>query len=165
MSKRSIDQVDEEPKKKLNSKELKEALEIFEFVKPYKWYFLGAFFMLVLSSLLTMVFPQLAGVLTDIATGSSKYNLTLKDIGYILLVVLLVQGFTSYAQVILNAIVSEKSMADLRKVLYAKLISLPIFFFEKNRVGELMSRISSDVGQLQTVFSFTLLNFFRQILT
>lgn len=154
----------EEAKKRLSLAELKEAVQIFTFVLPYKWYFIGAFVMLVFSSLLTMVFPFIAGVLTDIATGTDRYGVTLNDLGYYLIVVLLVQGVVSYSQVILNAIVSEKSMADLRKALYAKLISLPIFFFEENRVGELMSRISSDVGQLQTVFSFTLLSFFRQVL-
>ncbi len=80
--------------------------------------------------------PFIAGVLTDIATGTDRYGVTLNDLGYYLILVLLVQGVVSYSQVILNAIVSEKSMADLRKALYAKLISLPIFFFEENRVGE-----------------------------
>mgnify|MGYP001626784270 FL=1 len=159
----SSDSADEQ-KKRLSLSELKEALKIFTFVIPYKWYFIGAFVMLVFSSVLTMVFPFIAGVLTDIATGTDRYGVTLNDLGYYLILVLLVQGVVSYSQVILNAIVSEKSMADMRKALYAKLISLPIFFFEENRVGELMSRISSDVGQLQSVFSFTLLSFVRQIL-
>lgn len=164
MAKRGEYTSDEDQKKRISKKELKEAAEIFQFVLPYKWYFIGAFIMLVLSSLLTMVFPFVAGILTDIATGQSKYDITLNEVGYFLIIVLLVQGVISYSQVILNAIVSEKSMADLRKALYAKLISLPIFFYEENRVGDLMSRISSDVGQLQSVFSFTLLSFFRQVL-
>ena len=157
--------LEEDEKKKISGEEFREALKIFAFVKPYKWYFVGAFLMLVLSSLVTMVFPFAAGVLTDIATGTPKYGMSLNDMGYFLIVVLLFQGVISFSQVILNAIVSENAMADLRVALYTKMISLPLFFYEENRVGELMSRISSDVAKLQQVFSFTLLSFFRQIFT
>lgn len=155
---------DETPKKKLTKEDFKDALKIFKYVKPYKWYLVGAFIMLGLSSLVTMIFPYLAGVLTDIANGSTKYDFDLNDLGIALIVILLVQSVISFSQVWFNAVVSEKSMADLRMALYEKMIGLPIFFYEENRVGELMSRISSDVAKLQSVFSFTLLNFFRQVL-
>lgn len=56
-------------------------------------------------------------------------------------------------------------MRDLRQELYTKIITLPISFFEKSRVGELMSRITSDVTQLQDVLSITLAELFRQIFT
>ena len=56
-------------------------------------------------------------------------------------------------------------MRDVRQTLYAKIITLPIFHFEKRRVGELMSRITSDITQLQDVLSITLAEFFRQIFT
>ena len=164
MTKRSsVGAEGDEPKKKISREEFKEALQIFKYVKPYKWYLVGAFTMLVLSSMLTMVFPYLAGVLSDIATGTDRFGLDLNAVGKILIIIIVVQGLVSYSQVWFNAMVSERSMADLRMALYAKMVSLPIFFFEENRVGELMSRISSDVAQLQSVFSSTLLSFFRQI--
>ncbi len=159
----SINTDDSKDKKRVSREEFIDSLQIFKFIKPYKWYLIGAFVMLILSSLTTMTFPFLAGVLTDISTGTDRYGLDLNDIGKLLILIIIVQGFVSYSQVWLNAVVSEKSMADLRMALYAKMVSLPIFFFEENRVGELMSRISSDVAQLQSVFSFTLLNFFRQV--
>jgi ABC-type multidrug transport system fused ATPase/permease subunit len=56
-------------------------------------------------------------------------------------------------------------MRDVRQTLYAKIITLPIFHFEKRRVGELMSRITSDITQLQDVLSITLAEFFRQVFT
>jgi ABC-type multidrug transport system fused ATPase/permease subunit len=77
---------------------------------------------------------------------------------------LIAQGFISYFRIFLFAIVSEKGMADVRKALYQKLISLPVYFFEKNRVGNLTSRITDDVGNLQMVFSVTLAEFVRQVL-
>jgi ABC-type multidrug transport system fused ATPase/permease subunit len=61
--------------------------------------------------------------------------------------------------------VSEYAIADVRKDLYAKIISLPIPFFEQRRVGELVSRITADVTQLQDTMSLNLAEFLRQIAT
>jgi ABC-type multidrug transport system fused ATPase/permease subunit len=79
------------------------------------------------------------------------------------IVLLVVQGVFSYFRTILFAIVSEKGMADVRKALYGKLISQEVAFFEERRVGELTSRITADVEQLQNAFSITLAEFIRQI--
>ncbi|MCL4112986.1 UNVERIFIED_CONTAM: hypothetical protein GTU68_043908 [Idotea baltica] len=54
-------------------------------------------------------------------------------------------------------------MADVRKALYNKLITQPIYFFEERRVGEITSRITADVEQLQGAFSITLAEFLRQL--
>lgn len=151
-------------KKVIKVSDLKKARAIFAYLIPYKWYLVLALVLLFISSLLTMVFPYLAGVMSDIATGTDHSFLNLREIGYLLIGILIFQGITSYTQVILNAIVSENAMADLRRSLYEKLISLPISFFEHNRVGELISRISNDVAKLQSVFAFTLLGFVRQFL-
>ncbi len=61
--------------------------------------------------------------------------------------------------------VSERSLADLRKSVYQKIIWLPLSFFDNRRVGELMSRITSDVSTLSDMFSFTLAELLRQFLT
>ncbi len=154
---------EEEKSKKLSRAQLAEAWKMLRFVRPYRWYFIGGLILLSVSSLLVMVFPWLTGQMADIATGNSKYGLDFPQIAKILLVLLVVQGLVSYFRVIFFAQVSEKGMADVRKDLYKKLITLPVFFFEENRVGDLMSRISSDVDQLQQLFSITLAEFLRQI--
>ena len=82
-----------------------------------------------------------------------------------LVVILFVQSIFSFIRVYTFSIVSERSLADLRKAVYQKIIWLPLSFFDNRRVGELMSRITSDVGTLTDMFSFTLAEFLRQILT
>lgn len=54
-------------------------------------------------------------------------------------------------------------MAAIRRALYQKIICLPIRFFEENRVGNLTSRMSSDVSQLQDALSNQLAFFVRQL--
>ncbi len=154
---------EKEEKKKLGREQLREAWRMLAFVRPYKWYFIGGLILLSISSLLVMVFPWLTGQMADIATGNARFGLDFRKVAIILLVLLVVQGLVSFFRVIFFAQVSERGMADVRKSLYQKLITLPVFFFEENRVGELMSRISSDVDQLQQLFSVTLAEFLRQI--
>ena len=154
----------EKPKKKVNLRDLGKITQILKYVLPYRVQFTIGFILLLLSSLVVMAFPYLAGEMTDIAQGNSKLGLNLNEVGLILLVILVLQGVISYFRVVVFTYVSEKAMADVRTALYQKLISLPIVFFEKTRVGELTSRITADVGQLQQVLSVTLAEFTRQIL-
>lgn len=154
-----------EKKRKMPSREQwKDAWAMFQYIKPYKWYFFGGLLMLSISSSILMIFPKLAEIMTDMSTGAAEYPYTLGQIGFFLMTILIIQGVISYLNVILFANVSERGMADVRKSLFQKMISLPIYFFEENRVGDLMSRITADVDQLQQVFSFTLANFIRQFL-
>lgn len=92
-------------------------------------------------------------------------QLTLNSVTTLFVILLILQAGFSFIRVYTFTLVSEQSMRDLRKTLYTKIITLPIPFFEKNRVGELMSRITTDITQLQDVLSITLAEFFRQIFT
>lgn len=154
----------EEQKPKLNKESLREAIKIFEFIGPYKWYLISGLFLLFLGSMVFMVFPYLSGLMIDVAQGTSEYDLTLGRIGWILGGILVVQGVLSYARVMLFAQVSERGIADVRKAVYEKMISLPIVFFEENRVGELVSRITADIEKLYSAFSITLAEFIRQVI-
>jgi len=146
--------------------ELKKSAEIFSFIKPYKGMFIIGCAFLILSSITSLMFPFVAGKLIDAATGSAQGYLN--NINYIaagLIAVLILQSIFSYIRVWLFAVVTEKSMADIRKQLYNRIIAMPIPFFDQHRVGELISRITSDVTQLQETISLTLAEFFRQIAT
>ena len=153
-----------EKPKKLTWQQLKEARAMLSFIRPYRWYFAGGLVLLFLGSLTFMVFPYLAGELADVATGTSKLGLDLNQIGIILIVILLLQGMMSYLRVIWFAVVSERGMADVRSSIYQRLIALPVYFFERNRVGDLTSRITEDVNRLSNVFSNTLAELIRQVL-
>lgn len=140
------------------------AKQLLAYLKPYQWSFFGGLFFLVVGSTVFMVFPAAAGELIDIALGQSKWGYTLKDVGVVLMLILVLQALTSYFRVLLFANVSEKGMADIRKALYDRLIAQPTAFFDQNRVGELTSRSTADVQQLQDVLSITLAELIRQII-
>ena len=137
---------------------------MISFIRPYRWYFFGGLVLLFIGSLMFMAFPRLAGELVDVAAGEGTLGLSLNQIGLVLIIILVLQGIMSYLRVIWFAVVSERGMADVRSSIYQKLIGLPVFFFERNRVGDLTSRISEDVNRLSTIFSTTLAELVRQVL-
>ncbi len=87
----------------------------------------------------------------------------LKEIGVILGIVLLIQAVLSFFRIYLFEYVAQHAMSSIRRALYEKIITLPIQFFEENRVGNLTSRISSDVSQLQDALTNQLAFFVRQL--
>jgi len=136
-----------EEKRRINKQNLSKLNQIFQFLIPYK----GTFF---------------AGlVLIDTAQGSVWIFSDINHIALLLLGILALQSVFSFFRVWLFALVSEKAMRDIRLAVYGRLVRLPIPFFDKRRTGELISRITSDVGLLQDTFSTTLAELFRQVVT
>ncbi len=163
MARRSF--LEEGEKKRITASNLSKLLGIFQFVLPYKWTFAGGLLALALSSATTLSFPFLAGKILDVASGKKDFFLTSIDqIAIALISVLVVQSCFSFIRVYTFSIVSERTLADLRQAVYKKLIWLPMTFFDSRRVGELLSRITSDVGTLQDTFTTTLAEMMRQIL-
>jgi len=192
MAKRNLgSEVSPEDKKKVSKEGFQKALKIFKFTLPYKGTFFVGFIFLILSQITSMSIPLLMGQMVgaivspqkvlsqgiaNIPTSSfsqkiehilnpNSSQLTLNDVTFLFAFLLILQAIFSFFRVYTFTQVSEQSMRDLRKTLYTKIITLPIPFFEKNRVGELMSRITTDITQLQDVLSITLAEFFRQIFT
>jgi len=155
---------EEETKVKLTREKLIEAAGIFKYIRPYRWSFFFGLVLLFLSTLTFLVFPYLSGLMVDIAQGEAEMDLNLKDVGWILALVLVAQGVVSYLRIYLFSIVSEKGIADVRRALYNKLIGLPMTYFEHARVGELVSRLTADVEKLYNAFSITLAEFLRQVI-
>jgi ABC transporter fused permease/ATP-binding protein len=155
-----------EDKRKLNKENLSKLAGIFRYILPYRALFMAGLGCLVVSSLSLLAFPYVAARLVDAASGIQNWFFTdVNTIALSLLGILLIQSIFSFLRVYLFAQVSERSMADLRRSLYGRFMSLPMSFYDSQRTGELLSRITSDVSQLQDTFTTTLAEFVRQILT
>jgi ATP-binding cassette, subfamily B, bacterial len=162
MAKRIV--LEEGEKRKLNKEGIKKLLGIFKFILPYKKTFIIGLFALALSSGTLLAFPYFAGKLLDVAKGNGGSFTSINEIAFVLMGILAVQSIFSFIRVYTFTIVSERSLADLRNAVYSKIIWLPMSFFDSRRVGELTSRLTSDVGTLQDTFTFTLAELLRQVL-
>jgi ABC-type multidrug transport system fused ATPase/permease subunit len=148
---------------KINWKKVK---PIFAFLFPYRWKMILGLVFLLVSTLTTLIIPILSGKFLDVAVGkTSPVFSSITQVGYWFGLVLTLQAIFSFFRILLFSQISENVMADIRTQLYTKILSLSTTFFEQRRVGELNSRLTSDVSQLQDTLSFSFAEFFRQILT
>jgi|688.fasta_scaffold55549_2 ABC-type multidrug transport system fused ATPase/permease subunit len=158
------DKAENSAKPKFSKEKFQKNGYIFRYLIPYRIpFFLG---MLVLSagSILFLLIMKLPGEVFNILDKKPTYPITLNQLFLTILLLLGIQSVLSYFRIRLFAIVSEKSMATLRSDLFKKMISLPIPWIEEQRVGELTSRITNDVTQIQGALATTVAEFLRQII-
>lgn len=150
------------PKAKLDSNSLQKALRIFKYAKNHKWkFFLGLVFLL-LTSATALAFPKLMGMLVDCVTNKDLNRAN--EIAVALMVILALQAIFSFFRISLFVNFTENSLSNIRFALYENLVKLPMSFYSQKRVGELNSRISADISQLQDTFTTTIAEFLRQFI-
>lgn len=169
-------QAEELPKAKINKQSIQQVMHLLSYLKPYRAkFFLGLGF-LILSSASSFLFPLLMGRLIGTSmsptTGSAVskeildiFPTDLNTVALTLLGVLFIQAIFSYFRINLFVEVAEKGLADIRRDTYFKLITLPMNFFSQRRVGELNSRLSADLSQIQDAITTTLAEMIRQTIT
>lgn len=136
--------------KKLNLKTWKNFLI---YLRPYKLQFIKLGFIMVLLGIFDAIFPLLNKYAIDnFIIGNNITNIVYFAGIFFILVLFLaitVYGFISIAGKI------ETQMAyDLRKIGFEKLQNLPLSFYNKNAVGSLMSRLTSDILRLSEIISW-----------
>jgi ABC-type multidrug transport system fused ATPase/permease subunit len=153
----------ENKKVKITKQGLKNSLKLLRYIKPFKTEYLIGMVFLLGSSLANLAFPKLLG---DLVNSGSAGTLAqdINRVGLLLALILVIQAVFSYFRVVFFVNVTEKTLAYLRRDTFNHLIKLPIRFFEKHRVGELNSRISSDIALLQETLTTTLAELVRQII-
>jgi ABC-type multidrug transport system fused ATPase/permease subunit len=135
--------------------------KLLTYIEPHKFTFLLGLFFLFLSSIASLLFPWLVGQLVD---QSNQDIANVNKIAIYLLILFTAQAVFSYFRIILFVNVTAKAMAKLRLDSFENLIKLPLTFFSDRRIGELCSRIASDIEILRNIFTTDLAQFLRQII-
>ncbi|MGB3947198.1 MAG: ABC transporter transmembrane domain-containing protein [Bacteroidia bacterium] len=159
---RKVKDTDDLPKAKLNKSSLKKTLRLFDYVGSHKWkLYLGTVF-LILTGGTALLFPMMLGSLVKTVEQHdfSKIN----EIGFYLIIVLSLQSVFSYFRVYLFVNYTENTLARLRQEVYYHMIKLPMEFFAQKRVGDLNSRMSADISQIQDTLTTTIAEFLRQFI-
>jgi ATP-binding cassette subfamily B protein len=140
-------------------------VELFRYLRPYRGRFATALAALFAGSLLSLAFPYLAGSIIDAAMlhPDGSGGMAGADRTALLLIgILALQAGLSYFHFLSFATAGQRSLVDLRRDTYARLISLPMTFFAQRRVGELASRLSADLIQIEDTLTTILPQFLRQ---
>jgi ATP-binding cassette subfamily B protein len=159
------------PPVKVTSESLREAARLYAYLWPYRGKFIAAMSCLLVSSLMGLAFPFLTGRLIDSAQRAlgeappaEDYfgGVNVNTVAMLLMAALAIQAACSFMNTFWLAQVGENGLADLRLDIYSRLIHLPMAFFAQRRVGELTSRISADLSQINSALTSFLPQLLRQ---
>lgn len=142
---------------------LRKTFRLYRYVKPYWPQFFAGMLCLLLASSASLFFPKYLGQLVQVASGKTVIIQQITTVGLTLILLLVAQAAFSFLRTILFVAVTEKTLAALREHVYHHLVRLPMAFFANRRVGELTSRISSDISLLQETFTTTIAELVRQV--
>jgi ATP-binding cassette, subfamily B, bacterial MsbA len=125
---------------------------LFAYLKPYRGRMALAVLALLISTGLGLAFPMMIVRLLDSVTHTGSMG-ALNGLAMRLAGIFLLQAAFSFLQSSLLAVIGEHIVCDLRTTLYNHLHHLSLDFYAGRRVGEIVSRLSSDVTQMRTVLT------------
>lgn len=121
-----------------------------ELLFPYRWRIAAALVALVVAASCFLLIGQ--GLKQVIDRGFSAGNPELLNYALLgLLGVILVMAAATYMRFYLVSWLGERITADLRRRVFGHLLHLSPAFFEQNRTGDVLSRLTNDTAQLETV--------------
>jgi ATP-binding cassette subfamily B protein len=154
---------------RLRPESLIQASKIFRYLAPYRIRFIGAIAALIVSTAVGLSFPYLTGLLLDSsmagAFGSAPepaWHTDINSIALVLIASLALQAFFSYFSTVWFYSCGESALVDLRRDTFARLVGMSMTFFSERRVGELSSRMTSDLTLIQETLTMTVAQFLRQ---
>jgi ATP-binding cassette subfamily B protein len=133
-----------------NAQAFQSMLPIFSFIRPYKFMVVSALLALLLTAGVNLSLGQ--GVKFVIDNGfiaGSEAQLRTAIFGLIGLISLLAVG--TFSRFYLMSWLGERVSADIRKAVFKQVIRLHPSYFEENRSGEIMSRLTTDTALLQSI--------------
>lgn len=131
---------------------LSEVQRLFRYLQPYRGSLLISAIGLLGGSLLGLVFPWIMQTLVD-AVLKEGDAAQLNQITLVLIATFFVRGIFYYLQNYWLSYIGERIVVDLRHATYTRLHALTLRFFADRRVGELISRLSSDVTLVRSVLT------------
>jgi ATP-binding cassette subfamily B protein len=137
-------------------------------LRPWRKPFSLAVAAQMLSMVFGLAFPWLIGLLVDAAVPSIKmpvpgsWHPSINDVALILAGTLFAQAVLTFFSSATFHSVGQRAVTGLRQRLYGRLIGLPMKFHGEHRVGELTSRLGSDMAQLEDFYSGAIPQAIRQ---
>ncbi len=127
---------------------------LLRYLRPHLALFAVAIAGLLVGSVVGLLFPLLiAGITGQVVAGGDPA--VLDRLVAVLIALFVLQAIAGFVQTWLLGVVGERVVAQLRGELYGRLVTLSLDFYGQRRVGELVSRLSSDVTLVRTMLTQT----------
>lgn len=135
---------------------------LLRYLSPYRWVVAVSVLLLLIVSGLQLVGPYLTKVAIDEHIRPGKLD-GLGSIAMLFLLVLLLQFTLSFAQTYLMNWTGQKIMYDMRGEIFTHIQQLHVGYFDKNPVGRLITRVTTDVDVLNELFTAGVVSIFGDI--
>jgi len=122
------------------------------YVRPYGWLVAAALSCLMLDGLVQLVGPLMTQRVIDVALPAHDVGMVWRS-ALLLALSLVVTFACQYGETILTSLLGQRVMRDLRRDIFAHVQRLPVVFFDRNPVGRLVTRVTSDVEALNELFT------------
>src|SRR5215212_4114921 len=126
--------------------------QLLVYVRPYRGLVAAALVFLAADGLLQVVGPLLTRRVIDVAIPARDAGMV-RTAALLFLLSLVAQFACTYAETLLTSLLGQRVMRDLRADVFAHLQRLSISFFDRNPVGRLVTRVTSDVEALNELFT------------
>lgn len=139
-------------------------LQLGTFMLPYSKQWLGAMVALLITAGITLAIGQ--GVKRVIDNGFAAGSVSqLNQAIIVLLIMATIMAIGTFTRFYLVSWLGERVMADIRKAVFDNLISMHTSYFETNRSGEIMSRLTTDTTLLQSIIGSSFSMALRSVVT
>jgi ATP-binding cassette subfamily B protein len=125
---------------------------LLRYLRPYRGAVVGALLLMALAALVQLAGPTLTQIAIDRAIPAKDLGLA-RTLALLFAASLVIQFVVEYAQMLLTARIGQQAMLDLRMELFTKLQRLDVTTYDRNPVGRLMTRVTSDVEALNELFT------------
>ena len=125
---------------------------LLRYARPYTWLVFSSLSLLAVEGVLQLVGPLLTQRVIDVALPAHDVAAAGR-MAALFGAALSLSFFSSYGETILTSLLGQRVMRDLRHELFAHLQALPVAFFDRNPVGRLITRVTSDVESLNDLFT------------
>lgn len=136
---------------------------LWSFVRPYKLQLALASFFLLVAAGTVLIVPTALGDIVD--KGFSGDNVQkVNDYFLVFVGIVVVMAVATACRYYFVTWIGERVVADIRKAVYERLITLSPEFFEENRPGEIVSRLTADTTLVQTIVGSSVSVWVRNLL-
>src|SRR5699024_3534516 len=137
---------------------------IWQYLALEKWRLLLVIFMVLLSSTLGLLGPFLVGVAIDDFIVTKKTTGLLLLLGALIFIYIL-HALSVFLQNFWIIGIAQKTVFTLRKDIFEQFHQLPIAYFDKRQQGDLMSRVTNDIDNINNTLNQSVIQVFASIIT
>ncbi|MDT1950372.1 ABC transporter ATP-binding protein/permease [Carnobacterium divergens] len=136
---------------------------VWKYAKQYRLLTVVAIFLVIVTSILSIVYPLLGGRIVDVVIDQGKTDLLVPILG-VMMGVAFLRTVLRYCYQMMFEKIGQDSLFRIREDLYQKLQELDFNFFNQTRVGDIMARMTGDTDAIRHFVSWVFYNLLENLL-